>query len=56
MDWVNKAKLHLVWLSCKNFQSLNDTENKKLLEQVWMKIKNEMQSYFKGQSFFANCH
>jgi len=50
VDRIEKTKLYLVWLSCKDFESLKDDRNRKLLEQVWKKIKNDMQFYFKGYS------
>lgn len=50
MDGIEKTKLYLVWLSCKNFESLKSIENRKLLKQVWRNIKSNMQFYFRGYS------
>lgn len=48
MDSIDKTRLYLVWLSCKDFESLKDNGNRKLTELVWKKIKNEMRLYFRG--------
>jgi hypothetical protein len=46
-----ETKLYLIWLSCKNFESLKVSKNVILLEKAWNHVKSEMESYFRGYSF-----
>lgn len=48
LDKIEETKLHLTWLSCKDFSSLNDSVNQTLLKETWINIKSELRAYFKN--------
>lgn len=50
LDHVEKAKLDLVWLSCKNFEALSETANQVLLDSVWEHIKIQIGPYLQDYS------
>ena len=50
LDEIEKNKLQLVWLSCKDFRMLRQAKNQALLKKVWTNTKNEMQLYFRNYS------
>lgn len=43
-----KLKLHLVWLSCVDFESLGHNKNRLHIIQAWEDIKSKMEFYLRG--------
>lgn len=47
LDKIEKTKLYLMWLSCKDLSMLSETKNLILLKEVWKNIKSQLRHYFK---------
>jgi len=48
LDRTERIKLHLIWLSCKNFSALSKTENQALLKEAWANVKRNIRRYFRN--------
>lgn len=48
LDDIEKIKLRLLWLSCKDFGTLRQPKTKALLKNLWINRKSEMHLYFQN--------
>jgi len=54
IDKTIQHALYLTWTSCKNFDLLNNTQNKQLLNDVWASIKSKVNPFFEGEDISFN--